>query len=778
MWYQFARFILKFRLLLLLILIAITAVMGFLATKVELSYEFAKAIPATNARYIDFMNFKNKFGDDGNTVVIGVQTDSFFSIDFFNAYYDLQKQLKQVNGVEGILSVTEASDLLKNDSSERLQAKRIFNLPYTSSTTFDSSISEFNNLPFYKGLLYNPEKHAYLMAVKVNRDMINSKARTTLINNINEQLKTFKEKTKQEVYISGLPFIRTSVANRLADEMNYFLIGSFILSAISLLLFFRSFYNTLMSLLVVGIGVVWSLGTMVMFGYNITILTALIPPLIVVIGVPNCIYFLNKYHMSFRETSDKKEAILTMISRMSVVTLFCNIAAAIGFGVFYLTSSELLKEFGLVAGINILLLFIISAIFIPASLSYLPAPTKRQMKYLDSKFLHNLLEKIHHWAFNKSRWVYGVTAIVLIISIAGFSRLNSEAFIVDDLPAKEKIYTDLKWFETNFGGIMPLEIVVDSKKKKGLTKNTEGINGIDAFSAYLAQRPETAKPLSFVEGLKFAHQAYYDGDSLNYSVPTEFDFPLMSKYLKADKSDTSKSALNSMLQSFIDSNSQVARISVNMKDIGSAALPAFLKDIDSVAAESFDTSAYKITFTGSSITFLEGVTYIINGLKESIFWAFLFIAICMIYLFRSFRIVLCSLIPNAIPLIITAGVMGWANIPLKPSTVLIFSVALGIVIDVTIRFLINYRQQLKEYNNSVDDTLSQTIRHTGISIIYTSVVLVAGFIIFCFSDFGGTRALGWLTSLTLITGTITNLLLLPVLLRTFIRPKKEKQILK
>ncbi len=778
MWYQFARFILKFRLLLLLILIAITAVMGFLATKVELSYEFAKAIPATNARYIDFMNFKNKFGDDGNTVVIGVQTDSFFSINFFNAYNDLQQQLKKVHGVEGILSITEASDLVKNDSVKKLQAKRIFYPPYTSRVSFDSAITQFSNLPFYEGLLYNPEAKAYIMAVRVNRDMINSKARTTLINNINEQIKTFKEKTKQEVYISGLPFIRTSVANRLADEMNYFLIGSFILSAISLLLFFRSFYNTLMSLLVVGIGVVWSLGTMVMFGYNITILTALIPPLIVVIGVPNCIYFLNKYHMSFRETGDKKEAILTMISRMSVVTLFCNIAAAIGFGVFYLTSSELLKEFGLVAGINILLLFIISAIFIPASLSYLPAPTKRQMKYLDSKFLHNLLEKIHHWAFNKSRWVYGVTALVLIISIAGFFKLNSVAYIVDDLPAKEKIYTDLKWFETNFGGIMPLEIVVDSRKKKGLTKNTEGINGIDAFSAYIDQRPETAKPLSFVEGLKFAHQAYYDGDSLNYSVPTEFDFPLMSKYLKADKSDTSKSALNSMLQSFIDSNSQVARISVNMKDIGSAALPAFLKDIDSVAAESFDTSAYKITFTGSSITFLEGVTYIINGLKESIFWAFLFIAICMIYLFRSFRIVLCSLIPNAIPLIITAGVMGWANIPLKPSTVLIFSVALGIVIDVTIRFLINYRQQLKEYNNSVDDTLSQTIRHTGISIIYTSVVLVAGFIIFCLSDFGGTRALGWLTSLTLITGTITNLLLLPVLLRTFIRPKKEKQILK
>lgn len=139
----------------------------------------------------------------------------------------------------------------------------------------------------------------------------------------------------------------------------------------------------------------------------------------------------------------------------------------------------------------------------------------------------------------------------------------------------------------------------------------------------------------------------------------------------------------------------------------------------------------------------------------------------MLYLFRSFKILLCSLIPNVVPLVITAGVMGWFGIALRPSTVLVFSVALGIAIDVTIRFLINYKQELPSQNNAVEPTIVETIRHTGISIIYTSLVLIAGFIIFCFSGFGGTQALGWLTSLTLITGTITNLTLLPVLLLAF-----------
>ncbi|MEP6845863.1 MAG: MMPL family transporter, partial [Panacibacter sp.] len=571
-------------------------------------------------------------------------------------------------------------------------------------------------------------------------------------------------------------YIRTNVSDRIQKEMYWFLIGSLLLSAITLLIFFRSFSAMLMSLLVVMMGVIWSVGTMVLFDYKITLLTALIPPLIVVIGIPNCIYFLNKYHTSYRDTNDKQEALVTMVGRMGVVTLFCNIAAAIGFAVFAFTESALLKEFGVVSGINIMMLFVISLIFIPSVLSFLPSPKSKHVKYLDNKFLEKILVRIERWTFHHAKTIYVVTGIILIAAVIGITKLKSEGYIVDDLPKNDNVYTDLKWFEKNFDGIMPLEITIEAKRKNGLLRTLEPIEKINEFSQYIADRPETAKPLSFVEGLKFAKQAYFDGDSVNYTTPTEFDMPLMGKYLKQDKNDTASanSGLNKMLRSFIDSNKQTARISVNMKDIGSAKLPLLLKDFDSVSKATFDTAKYKVTFTGTSVTFLEGTSYIINGLKESIMWAFLLIALCMLYLFRSARILLCSLIPNLVPLVITAGVMGWTGIALKPSTVLIFSVALGIVIDVTIRFLVNYKQELPLRNNDVEDTLIQTIRHTGISIIYTSLVLIAGFIIFCISDFGGTKALGWLTSLTLLVGTVTNLVLLPVLINTLVKKKNGK----
>lgn len=786
MWFNLAKFVLRFRVALLLLLAAVTAFMGWEASHVQMSYEFSRAVPTDNIKYIEYQAFRKKFGDDGNSMVLGIEAPNMYTTNIFNAAANLGNRLKKVRNVIGVLSLPEAVTFTKDSVNNSITSQKIFHYPYTQQALLDSDKAVFENLPFYKGLLYNPSTHAYAMQVQLNRDSANSKARTPLVNNILDQVHQFEKETKLTVHVSGLPFIRTNVANRIAKEMNWFLTGSLLLSAITLLLFFRSFSAMMMSLLVVGMGVVFSLGTMVLFGYKITLLTAIIPPLVVVIGIPNCIYFLNKYHTSYRETGDKQKALVNMIGRMGVVTLFCNIAAAIGFAVFSFTHSDLLKEFGVVSGINIMLLFFISLVFIPPVLSFLPAPKTKHVRYLDNKTLEKLLVMLERWAFKHSAWIYGVTIVAVAVAIVGMTKLKKEGFIVDDLPKNDIVYTDLKWFEQNFDGIMPLEVIVDTKKKNTLTNLKKGLAAvvkIDSLSAYIDARPETARPLSYVEGLKYLNQVFYGGDSSYYTIPNEFTMPFIGSLLSKKKKDTTAAAnaaprdntLNKMLNSFIDSNKQVARISVNMKDIGSAKLPALLNDLDSVAKQTFDTANYKVTITGGSVTFLEGTSFIIEGLKESIMWAFLLIAVCMLYLFRSARILLCSLIPNIVPLVITAGIMGWAGISLKPSTVLVFSVALGIAIDVTIRFLVNYKQELPHYNYNVPETVKQTIRHTGVSIIYTSLVLIAGFIVFCISQFGGTKALGWLTSLTLIVGTITNLTLLPVLIKALAgKGKKAK----
>ncbi len=773
MWYKLGKFIIKHRKFCLAGLFLITLFMAWQTSKVEFSYDANKAIPEDNIKFKDYQSFLKQFGSDGNLVVVGVTSNNLFSIKNFTAYNNLQKKLNEITAVKSVMAIPSVVDLIKDTTLQKFISKKIFSDTLLNQASLDSQAAAFYNLPIYKSILYNPNTNAFLMGITVVKDSISSFHRTKIINEIVSLVKDFENSTNIETHISGLPYIRTIIAERIKKEMNFFLIASLVFSAIVLLLFFRSTAAMFMSLAVVAMGVIWSFGTMVLLGYKITLLTALIPPLVVVIGVPNCIYFLNKYHTSFKETLDKNLALNNMVGKMGVVTLFCNIAAAIGFAVFALTQSSLLKEFGYVSGINIMALFFISLLFIPPVLSIMKEPTKKQMQYLNNALLEKILLKIERWAIFHSKWVYSISIIILIFSIAGIFKLKKEGFIVDDLPKKDVIYTDLKWFENNFNGIMPLEILVDTKKKKGLLRSLQPIQNIDEFSNYIQQNPYTAKPLSFVDGLKFSRQAFYDGDSISYTTPSGMaELAIMSEYIQTNSTASkTKKGIESLLNNFIDSNKQVARISVNMKDIGSKQLPLLLKDFEKKGYDIFDSTKYKLTFTGGSVTFLEGSSFIINGLKDSIIYAFLLIAICMLYLFKSVKILFCSLIPNIIPLIVTAGVMGWIGIALKPSTVLVFSVALGIVIDVTIRFLVNYRQELSNYNNNVKETLIQTIKHTGISIIYTSLVLITGFVIFCFSSFGGTQALGWLTSLTLIVGTITNLVLLPVLMLSSMKKK-------
>ena len=747
--------------------------MAYHASKVELSYDFSRAIPVNNPKYKTYQEFRKKFGEDGNLLVIGIQTNKLFEAKTFNAYAALQRNLKKVTGVDDVIGVPTAINLIKVPETEKLKADTIFAERTLTQVEIDSASAIFLNLPFYRGILYNRSTNAWLMGVRINKDLMASKKRIDIVNTINRLADEFGKNNNLTIYHSGLPHIRTMLSARIVKEMRMFILASIILSALILLWFFRSLSAMLLSLTVVILGVIWSFATIEMMGYKISILNALIPPLIIVIGIPNCIYFLNKFHTAWNETGDKKKSLVMMVERMGIVTLFCNLAAAIGFGVFALTQSQILKEFGIVAGINIIVLFFISLILIPAVLSFLPPPKTRHTKYLHNPGLNRWLDRLERWSLNHRKLIYGVTAIIVAVSIAGATRLKTLGFIVDDIPKEDKIYTDLRFFETNFKGVMPLEIVVDTKKKYGVSRNLNNLERIDSLAQFMAQMPDIAKPLSIVEGLKFAKQAFFDGDSNSYSMPSSYDLPALSQYLnfKGD-SGAAKNSFTKIVTTFMDSAKQEARISVSMKDVGSKRLPKILDSIRNRSDQLFAKDKYDVQFTGTSVTFLEGSRYIINGLKDSIVWAFLFIALCMLYLFRSARILLCSLIPNIIPLLITAGIMGWAGVPLKPSTVLVFSVALGIAIDVTIRFLVNYKQELPHNNYDMKQTVIETIHSTGISIIYTSLVLIAGFVIFCFSGFDGTKALGWLTSLTLVTATFTNLVLLPAILISFVKLKK------
>lgn len=741
--------------------------MGFQAAKVQLSYDSTGAIPTDNPKYLEYQEFKKQFGQDGTMMVVGVQTDKFFEPDFYKQYSTLVAQLQKSFAIESVLSIPTSIVLIKDTTNDKLKVEKVA-ASLGGTNNIDSLKSTFLNLPFYKGLLYNAETKAYMMALYINKDVLASKGRKKAVAEVVALCEAFGKSQNLEMHYSGLPFIRTQVGLKIEAEMKMFLMLSLVLTAVILLLFFRSFSAVLASMVVVAVGVVWSVGTMTLLGYQITLLTALIPPLIVVIGIPNCVYFLNKYHSEYSKHGNKIKSLLRMVDRMGIVTLFTNLTAAIGFGVFFFTKSKVLKEFGLVAGINIMSLFVISLVFLPALFSYLPAPKSKHTNYLDSKWLNKLLGFINHWVFVQRKWVYIISGLVTIVSLVGVSKLKTVGYVVDDLPKNDKIYTDLKFFEKHFHGVMPLEIVIDTKRKNGAV-SLPVMQKIDELGIALADYKELGHPLSFVDGVKFARQAYYDGDSSSYGVPNMMDGAFIQPYLRAKPNKEAKAKaggdmFNKLLSTFMDADKQKARISINMEDVGSVQLPVLLDSIRPKTYALFDTSKYNVTFTGSSIIFLEGSKFIINSLRDSLALAFIMIFGCMIVLFYSWRILLISFVVNIIPLLATAGIMGWMGIPIKPSTVLVFSVALGITIDVTIRFLVSYKHELGRYKEDIPNTVRHTINDTGLSIIYTSLILIAGFGVFALSNFDGTKSLGFLTSLTLLLAMITNLTLQPAML--------------
>jgi predicted RND superfamily exporter protein len=761
MWNKIADFVLRFRVILLVLLAAITGVMGYYASKVEMSYDFTSAIPTDNPKYKDYQHFRQLFGEDGNTMMIGVQSDKLFENEMFKDYIALSKSIKKVDSVIGVLGITEAVNIVP-DSVTKLGMKPIF--PEDIETAnLDSLKQLLQSLPFYKGLLYNENTNAYVMAVRISKNTLASKDRTRAINEIIAIGDAFGKKYGIEMHYSGLPHIRTQMANKVQHELQLFLMLSFALTAAILLLFFRSTIAVLTSMIVVAIGVIWSFGTLALLGYKITILTGVIPPLVVVIGIPNCVYFLNKYHTEYSSLAQKIPALRNMVGKMGIVTLFTNLTAAIGFGVFFFTKSVILKEFGLVAGLNILALFFISLVLIPAVYSFLPPPNTRHTGYLDSKWMNKLLEKLTNLVFYNRKKLYLVTLLL--------------CGIVDDLPHSDKIYTDLKFFEKNFKGVMPLEIIIDTKKKYGALRNLSTWESIDSLNKILEANPNIGGGINLVKAVKFARQGMDGGNPESYRLPDEMEFGALKPYLISTlrKRDNSKqSPMNSLLNSYIDTNAQNIRLSVNVADIGSVEMPKLLEEIKPKALQLFDTADYNLTFTGTSITFLEGSKFIINSLGESLLWAFGMILVCMVVLFKDWRIVLIAIITNIVPLVITAGIMGWLNIRLKPSTVLVFSVALGITVDVTIRFLVNFKQDLANHNGDIEATVRKSIHDTGLSIIFTSLILMAGFAVFAVSEFDGTKSLGYLTSLTLFLAMVFNLTLQPALLLWMSKNKTKK----
>jgi predicted RND superfamily exporter protein len=772
MWKYFSGILLRNKLAFTIGVLLLTVFMGYEASKMQLSYEFAKILPDTDSTFIEYQNFKKKFGEDGNVMVMGFADKDLFQLEKFKDWTKLNNDLKNIQGVKAIMSLPTAYKLVKNDSLEKFDFVPLIQNPITSQKEVDSLKNEFLNMPFYEGIIYNKESGANLVAITFTKKDLDSKRRLDMVKEIKELGDAFSKKHNTEMHYSGMPYIRSQLMTKVRAEMTLFLILAIIVTAIILWMFFRSFTTVFFSLIVVVIGVAWSIGIMYLFGYKITVLSGLIAPLIMVIGLPNCIFLINKYQSEFVAHGNKIKALARSIETIGVTLFLANITTAIGFGVLYFTKSSMLVEFGVVAAISVMATYVITLILIPVILNYLPTPKAKHTKHQEGKRINKTLDVIDHLVQNNRKGIYLTTSIITAISLWGMTFIDMNGYVVDDLPEKDPVYVDLSFFETNFKGVLPFEISVDTKAPKGIfANNARAIYKIKLLQKTLAEYAIFSKPLSIVEGIKFSYQAYNDGNPKFYKVPSIGDLKTLSEFSGSLKGQ------NNRLATFMDSAQQVTRVSYQVADIGSKKMKALMTELRPKIDSIFNPAEYNVSATGHSLVFLKNNDYLLSNLLESLLIEILLIAIVGIALFRSVRIIVLSKIPCLIPLIITAGIMGFLDIRFKPSTILIFSIAFGISSDGTIYFLTKYRQELKKYKKGAAAAISAAIKDTGLSMVYTSIILFCGFAIFSASSFGGTAALGVLVSLTLLMSMFTNLILLPAILLSIDNKSTKTEII-
>ena len=775
MWSKLSDVLLKNRLKFIIGTLLCTLLISTQIFKVEMSYESADLLPRDDSAYIMYQNFRETFGQEGNVMVLAIQDSNFYELDKVNDWLQMENSIMEVDGVTALVSITHTFNLNKDSEAGKFTIDPIFPKQIATQQELDSLVNVVDNLPFYNGMLINKDSHTYAMMITISAEVMGSPKRVELVSAVRGLSEKYAEKHNVKIRYSGMPYIRVVNAEMIKAEMYLFILLSLLITNIVLYLFFKSYRIVFFCSCIVMISVLWTLSFMGMLGVKITLLTAMLPPLIIVISIPNCVYMINKYHAEYIKHGDKMMALKAIVSKVGNATLFSNLTTAAGFATFMITSSKVLVEFGEVALLSIIMIFVVSLILIPTVFSYQPVPETKHVKHLENPMVSKSLKRLTSAILRHRHTIYYAAIIVVFICGIGVSLMKTTGYMVDDLQDDDPIKQDLAFFEENFDGLMPLEVTVDTKKPKQVL-STANLRKLDTLAERLTRDEDISKPISLIAVAKFANQAFYNGKSEYYKLPTNTTRNFIMRYLgnSIGGAKDGGAGLNSYASSFIDSTQQTARLSFRVKDIGTKRMAEKEAFVYKTAAEIFPPEKYDVKVTGSSIIHFRGNQYLIKNLFSSVLLAIILISAFIALMFRSKRMVLIAIVPNIIPLIIIAAIMGFFGIPIKASTVLVFSVVFGITVDSTIHFLAKYRQELFSYGWNMSTSVIRSLKETGQSIIYNSIILLSGFGIFCLSDFGGTLALGVLTCAALFAAMICNMILLPALLLTMQKSMARK----
>lgn len=920
MWFKLSQIILRYRVTILTIIAALTIMFGYYAfTSLKIDNKYGTMLPKDAPAQVNYMKLKQMFGDNSGALIIAIQTDSLFTEDNFLAWKRLGDTISHIPGVKSVFSVAKLVNIINNKKEHKFEIEPIFKDTTFKTKSIEQIKKEIFRVPIFNGLLYNDSTHVSLMMVNVKESFLSNQKKMGVVFDIENVAKHY-EKRFGEMHFSGMPHIRVVLGRRVVNEMYLFIGLCIFVTSIILYLLFRSFRVVIFSNIVVFTAVIWALGSIAMMGYRVSILMALIPPLMIIIGIPNCVYLLNNFHTEVLLHGNKTKALSRVITKIGYATFLTNLTIAIGFFALVFTNSDKLMEFGISSTVNILFAFFLAITIIPIVFSFSGTPKRRHLKHLDQGMSKRIAQLLVDTTVHHRKWIYGIAFVVTAICVWGATLMRATGSLTSDLSKGDQIYKDIHYLQKSLKGVIPFDVLVNFKDKNRMF-NSHLLRKIETVQDNLAQDTLLSKSISIVDFMKYINMAYYGNNPYMYQLIKRRDLLRLREYLENFQKDVqqkkqlsryqdsvingdlafadsilmnypkvaalymnyqpqpdttdSLEAVNLLpsiatITAFVDSNqilpqkvlkiskkaypslaaglslndlvdtaTNTYRIRMQIADLGSNETKHEIKKIASmldtvlnpnykqamayfkqfeagktsyadsifslsnayrnnvsflltkgndslryqmnlnpdllatyykkdgfgkILKQGIEQQKLEYTITGTAAVIAQGTDYLIFNLITSIIIAVIVIAALMATLFFDYKMVLISLVPNIIPQIVTAGLMGFLHIPLKPSTLLIFSISFGISVDNTIRFLTKYKQELKERKYDLKTCILNALYDTGISMYYTAIILICGFTIFAFSKFGGTRALGLLTSITLLFGGLANLFVLPALL--------------
>ena len=668
------------------------------------------------------------FPKEESNLFLVYECDNCLSQESLEELLNITDDLSFIQGVENVQSVLTFIDEDFEDyelDAWNLEAKQILNNPVLSNI-FIAKEGTIGNI-----------------IVKLENHINDHDTRKVVLTEVYNVLDNYSLK----YYLAGIPFIRTEYVEFVMSERNIFIPIAFIVSALVLFFVFRQVRCVILSLLAIGITLIWISGIMSILDISINVISYLTFNLLTIIGVSDCIHILIKYHESLKDGLSKEDSITQVIKEIGYALFLTSFTTAVGFFSLGLTNIKIIREFGFLVGIGVILMFLITIIFLPIILSFIRIPKKKHIQRLVQGGRLQLAESFNKWIFNYSKRVLSITFIIIIISIYGIFQVSNNSSVFDDFRPGNKIYESIKFVDHNLGGVFPIEILIETDRERGLL-DPELLYYIEEFQDSVKQIYTIGSVKSIVDIIKVIDKEFND----SYDIPQSYDEIISYSSFDEDA-----------FSAFILPDFKKGRITCRAI-AGKTDEADYTKQIIYKYADSILPDDCKVSITGSIIVMLKSNKYMVKNLMTSFIVASIVIFFSMMFLFGSKRLALLSILPNIIPLMFAGGIMGVFNIILRPSTAMTFSIALGIAVDDTIHFLARFRQEYIKNRGDYRLAITRTLLTTGKAIISTTIVISLGFIVLLFSQYVPNFEFGLLGTIILIIALAGSLILLPVLI--------------